>query len=165
MRHARTGRKLGRRPDHRNLMLRTMVTQLFTHGRIRTTETRAKEIRPFAEKIITLAKRGDLHARRQVLSELTDKPVVARLFKDIAAWYEKRAGGYTRILKLENRPGDNAPMAFIELVDRKELGPIKKVIPQKKKFKKKETAGAEKPAAKKKPAVAKKMAPAKKTEK
>ncbi len=137
MRHGNTGRKLGRSQSHRKSLMRSLATALFTHGRIRTTEMKAKELSMMADQMITLAKRGDLHARRQAFSMVFDKAVVTRLFTDIAPWYSARQGGYTRILKLENRPGDNAPMAFIELVDRKPLGPIVEPVEPKKKFKNK----------------------------
>jgi large subunit ribosomal protein L17 len=136
MRHANAGRKLGRRTGPRKALLRGLVTALFTYGRIRTTLARARETRPLAEKFITLAKKGDLHSRRQVLAYVYDKEIVKRLFEEIAVWYEKRQGGYTRILKLDPRPGDKSLMAFLELVDKKELGIIKKVVLPKKKFKK-----------------------------
>ncbi len=90
-----------------------------------------------ADNVITLAKRGDLHARRQAFAMVYDKAIVSRVFETVAPWYKDRPGGYTRILKLGPRPGDNAQMAFIELVDRKELGPIKKIVEPKKPFKKK----------------------------
>jgi len=154
MRHARYGTKLGRTMSHRKALMRNLATSLLTYGRIRTTFVKAKELQPLADHLITLAKRGDLHARRQAISMVYDDAVISRLFKDIAPWYKERQGGYTRILKLEPRPGDNAPMAFIEFVDRKELGEIKVVVPPKKKFKK---SGANKPAAKAK--VEKKAAP------
>ncbi|MBN2899130.1 MAG: 50S ribosomal protein L17 [Clostridia bacterium] len=109
-------RKLGRPTAHRNLMLRNLVTSLLKEGRIETTVTRAKEARRLAEKMITLAKRGDLHARRQVLSFVTDKEVVKVLFEEIAPKYQERNGGYTKIYKLGPRRGDAAPMALIELV-------------------------------------------------
>lgn len=109
-------RKLGRSTSHRNLMLRNLVTSLLKNGRIETTVTRAKEARKLAEKMITLAKRGDLHARRQVLSFVTDKEVVKVLFEEIAPKYQERNGGYTKIYKLGPRRGDAAPMALIELV-------------------------------------------------
>ncbi len=109
-------RKLGRPTAHRNLMLRNLVTSLLKHGRIETTETRAKEVRKLADKMITLAKRGDLHAQRQVLSYVTEETVVKTLFDEIAEKYSDRNGGYTRILKLGPRKGDAAPMAIIELV-------------------------------------------------
>jgi large subunit ribosomal protein L17 len=142
MRHAKTGRKLGRSASHRKALMRNLATSLLTYGRIRTTVTKAKELQGVTDHLVTLAKRGDLHARRQALSLVYDGAVIGRLFKDIAPWYKDRSGGYTRVLRLEPRPGDNAPMAFIELVDRKELGEIKVPVPQKKKFKK---SGANKP--------------------
>ncbi|HIU25817.1 MAG TPA: 50S ribosomal protein L17 [Candidatus Copromorpha excrementigallinarum] len=109
-------RKLGRSSAHRKAMLRNLVTDLFREGRITTTDTRAKEARRQAEKMITLAKRGDLHARRQVLAYVYDETVVSKLFDEIAPNYEDRQGGYTRILKLGPRQGDNAEMVFLELV-------------------------------------------------
>ncbi|HAE42215.1 MAG: 50S ribosomal protein L17 [Firmicutes bacterium HGW-Firmicutes-18] len=109
-------RKLGRQSDHRVAMLRNMTTSIIAHGRIETTETRAKELRKLADKMITLGKRGDLHARRQALSFIYDKNVVAKLFEEIAPKYEGRNGGYTRILKLGPRRGDGAEMVIIELV-------------------------------------------------
>ena len=109
-------RKLGRTSAHRKAMLRNLVTDLFREGRITTTDTRAKEARRQAEKLITLAKRGDLHARRQVLAYVYDETVVAKLFDEIAPKYEDRQGGYTRIMKLGPRQGDNAEMALLELV-------------------------------------------------
>ncbi len=109
-------RKLGRPTAHRNLMMRNLVTSLLREGRIKTTDTRAKEARRQAEKMVTLAKRGDLHARRQVLSYVFDEDVVKNLFDEIAPKYEDRNGGYTRIIKIGPRKGDNAEMVFIELV-------------------------------------------------
>ena len=109
-------RKLGRVTSHRNLMLRNLVTDLLRCGRIETTVTRAKETRRMAEKMITLAKRGDLHARRQVLAYVMDETVVNNLFTDIAPKYAERNGGYTRIINKGPRRGDAAEMAFIELV-------------------------------------------------
>jgi large subunit ribosomal protein L17 len=135
MRHGNFGRKLGRSKSHRKALMRNLATALFTHGRICTTEMKAKELAMVADSMITLAKRGDLHAQRQAVSMVYDPAVVSRLFKEIAPWYKSRQGGYTRILKLEPRPGDNAPMAFIELVDRKPLGEIKVPVAPKKKFK------------------------------
>ncbi|SIO90575.1 LSU ribosomal protein L17p [Nocardiopsis sp. JB363] len=98
-------------------MLANLATSLFQHGRIRTTEAKAKRLRPYAEKLITLGKRGDLHARRQVLTKITDKAVVHELFTEIGPRFENRPGGYTRITKIGPRKGDNAPMAVIELVE------------------------------------------------
>ena len=109
-------RKLGRTSDHRIAMLRAMVTFLLENGKIETTVTRAKEIAPRAEKMITLGKRGDLHARRQVLAYVMDETVVNNLFTEIAPKYAERNGGYTRIIKKGPRKGDAAEMAFIELV-------------------------------------------------
>lgn len=110
------GPRLGSGPDHERLLLGTLAGQLFTHERIRTTEAKAKALRPFAEHLITFAKRGDVHARRQVLKTVTDRDVVHKLFSDIGPRYAERSGGYTRILKLGNRQGDGAPMALIELL-------------------------------------------------
>lgn len=109
-------RKLGRSTSHRDLMLRNMTTDLLKHGKIKTTETRAKELRKVAEKMITLGKRGDLHAKRQALSYLTSETVVKTLFDEIAPKYKETNGGYTRIIKIGPRRGDNAPMAIIELL-------------------------------------------------
>ncbi len=109
-------RKLGRNSAHRKAMLRNLVTDLFREERISTTDTRAKEARREAEKLITLAKRGDLHARRQALSYIYDESVVTKLFDDIGPRYADRKGGYTRILKLGPRRGDCAEMVFLELV-------------------------------------------------
>lgn len=117
MRHNKSGRRLGRKPDHRQHMMRNMVTSFFEHERITTTVTRAKELRKLVDKMITLGKRGDLHARRQVLRVISDQKVVAKLFEMIAPRYTDRPGGYTRIIKLENRQGDNAPMVIFELVE------------------------------------------------
>src|ERR687897_545951 len=115
------GPRLGGSPAHERLLLANLATSLFEHGRITTTETKAKRLRPFAEKLITFAKRGDLHARRQVLRDITDRDVVAKLFHEIGPRFEERQGGYTRILKLGPRKGDGAPMARIELVEREDL--------------------------------------------
>ena len=109
-------RKLGRDTAHRKAMLRNLVTDLFREGRITTTDCRAKEARKAAEKMITLAKRGDLHARRQVLAFIYDESVVTKLFEEIAPNYADRNGGYTRILKLGPRRGDNSESVFLELV-------------------------------------------------
>lgn len=111
-----TLRKLGRPTDHRKAMLRNQVTSLFQHGRIETTVTRAKETRRMAEKMITLAKKGDLHSRRQILSYVYDKDAVKKLYEEIAPKYEDRNGGYTRVLKVGPRRGDGAELAILELV-------------------------------------------------
>ena len=109
-------RKLGLPTDQRKAMLRNLVTSLLKHGKIETTETRAKETRSIAEKMITLGKRGDLHARRQALSFITEEEVVNKLFNDIAPKYAERKGGYTRVLKMGPRRGDAAEEAILELV-------------------------------------------------
>ncbi len=116
MRHRKSGRKLGRTSSHREAMFRNMATSLFEHERIVTTREKAKELRPIAEKMITLAKRGDLHARRQALGYIRSKDVVHKLFTDIAEQFADRKGGYTRIIQTGVRQGDNASMAIIELV-------------------------------------------------
>ena len=110
------GPRLGGSPAHQRLMLSNLATALFEHGRITTTETRARLLRPVAEKLITKAKRGDLHNRREVLKTIHDKSVVHTLFTEIAPTFAERPGGYTRITKVGPRKGDNAPMAVIELV-------------------------------------------------
>ncbi len=117
MRHNKSGRRLGRKPDHRQHMMRNMVTSFFENERITTTVTRAKELRKLVDRMITLGKRGDLHARRQALQVIRDPKVVVKLFEIIAPRFSERPGGYTRIIKLENRQGDNAPMAIFELVE------------------------------------------------
>ena len=109
-------RKLGRNSAARKALFKSILTSFFQHGRIETTEAKAKELRKFAEKFITLAKRGDLHARRQVLATIADEGVVHKLFTEIAEQYKERRCGYTRILKLGPRRGDAAPMVIIELV-------------------------------------------------
>jgi large subunit ribosomal protein L17 len=111
------GPRLGGGPAHERLMLANLATALFEHGRITTTEAKAKRLRPLAERLITFAKRGDLHARRRVLTVVRDKSVVHTLFTEIGPRYENRPGGYTRITKIGPRKGDNAPMAVIELVE------------------------------------------------
>jgi large subunit ribosomal protein L17 len=110
------GRRLGGSPAHQRLILSNLATALFEHGRITTTETKARTLRPYAEKLITKAKRGDLHNRREVLKTIRDKGVVHHLFTEIAPTFAERPGGYTRITKIGPRKGDNAPMAVIELV-------------------------------------------------
>ena len=110
------GPRLGGSPAHERIILANLASQLFEHGRITTTETKAKRVRPLAEKLITKAKRGDLHSRRVVLRTITDKGVVHVLFTEIAPKMAERDGGYTRITKIGNRQGDNAPMAVIEIV-------------------------------------------------
>lgn len=119
MRHKCAGRQFGRNSSHRKALFRSLVTSFFAHERIETTEAKAKEIQPMTEQMITLGKQGDLHARRQALSFIRDKDVVARLFKDIAPRFSSRTGGYTRVVKTRRRLGDGAEMAIIELIDYK----------------------------------------------
>ena len=122
MRHRRKGRKLGRDASHRKALFSNMAGSLFEHGRIKTTEAKAKELRPIAEKLITLARKdpGDVAAQRQAVAYLRSKDSVHRLFHEVAPRFTERPGGYTRILKMGFRVGDNAPMAFVEFVDRPE---------------------------------------------
>src|SRR6476660_7505813 len=112
----RKGPRLGSGPAHERLLMGTLAAQLFTHERIKTTEAKAKALRPVAEHLITFAKRGDVHARRQVLRTIPDRDVVHKLFAEIGPRYAERNGGYTRILKVGQRKGDGAPMALIELL-------------------------------------------------
>jgi large subunit ribosomal protein L17 len=144
------GPRLGGGPAHERLLLANLAAALFTHESIQTTETKAKRLRPLAERLITFAKRGDLHARRRVLAVITDKGVVHKLFTEIAPQVEDREGGYTRITKTGFRKGDNAPMAVIELV----LEPVVKKPSAKKAAAKTEEKPAEaaKPAAEEAPA-------------
>ncbi|WP_053386926.1 MULTISPECIES: 50S ribosomal protein L17 [Leucobacter] len=130
------GPRLGGGPAHERLMLNQLASQLFEHKRIQTTETKAKRLQPVAERLVTFAKRGDLHARRRVMRQILDKSVVHELFTEIAPLVENREGGYTRIIKTGFRKGDNAPLAVIELV-------LEPVAPKPKAKK----AAAEKPAA------------------
>lgn len=116
MRHRAKGRQLSRTSTHKKAMLRNMVTSLFEHGGIETTTAKAKELRPYAEKLITLARRGDLHARRQVAAKVHGREVLGKLFSEIAPKFATRPGGYLRILKLGHRSGDGADVARIELV-------------------------------------------------
>lgn len=144
MRHRKTGVKLNRTTSHRQAMFRNMVTSLFKHDRIRTTDVKAKELRRWADHIITLAKRGDLHARRQAMAIIREKAVVHKLFEEAGDRFGAISGGYTRIVKIGRRPGDAAPISLIEL-----LGVEDKERPGKKKSK----AASQKKA---KPAEAKK---------
>lgn len=116
MRHQKSGRKLNRHSSHRTALARNQATALLRHGRIETTLAKAKNLRPYVEKLITTAKGGDLHARRLVLREIHDQGVVRKLMDDIAPGYAARSGGYTRIYRLEARRGDATQMALIELV-------------------------------------------------
>ncbi len=117
MQHNRAGRKLGRTTAHRRALFRNQLSSLFTHERITTTLYKAKELRPLAEKMVTLGKRGGLHARRLAVRNLPDKSAVKRLFDEIAPRFAQRPGGYTRIMKLGRRPGDGAEMAILEFID------------------------------------------------
>jgi len=139
------GPRLGGGPAHERLLLANLAAALFTHKSIKTTETKAKRLRPLAERLITFAKRGDLHARRRVLSVIGDKEVVHVLFTEIAPLVADRDGGYTRITKIGNRKGDNAPMAQIELV-------LEPVTPKAKSTKKSAAPAAKAPAAEEAPA-------------
>lgn len=116
MRHRKAGKELGRNPSHRRAMLRNMVTSLLKHEQIETTDVKAKAVRPVAEKMITLAKRGDLHARRQALAYIQDKETTHRLFGDLKDRYLERQGGYTRIIKKGVRKGDGAAISIIQLL-------------------------------------------------
>ena len=147
MRHRKASLKLNRTTSHRKAMFRNMVTSLFKHERIRTTGPKAKELRRWADHLITLAKRGDLHARRQALSIVREKAVVHKLFDEANEKFGHSAGGYTRIVKLGRRAGDAAPMSLIELV-----------VPEPESKKKSKKKSAKKGAAKSKPAARKKTA-------
>jgi large subunit ribosomal protein L17 len=117
MRHQRSGKKLGRDSAHRKALLANLTASLIEHGRIRTTETKAKAVRPVAEKMITLGREGTIHARRQALAYLRTQEIVHKLFSEVAPRFVGRPGGYTRIVKLGPRQGDSAPMAYLEFVD------------------------------------------------
>lgn len=129
MRHNKSGKRLGRNSSHRKAMMRNMVTSLFAHEKITTTDIRAKELRKIADKMITLGKRGDLHARRQALQVMRDRKVVGKLFDMLAPRYKDRPGGYTRIIKLGQRAGDNASLSLIELVEEEFTAKPKKATP------------------------------------
>jgi len=156
MRHLKAGRNLGRSPSHRLAMMRNMVTSLFKHEQLETTDARAKELRQVAERMITLAKRGDLHARRQALATIREKTVVHKLFDELKDRFMDRQGGYVRIVKKENRKGDGALISIIQLVVPKE---------EKKKGKKKGKGTAATGAAKGKKEAKPKARPAQKPEK
>lgn len=132
MRHQKAGKRLGRTTSHRKAMMRNMATSLLDHERIETTETKAKELRRYAEKMITLGKRGDLHARRQALSFIRKREVVAKIFDVYAERFKERNGGYTRVMKLGKRIGDGARMAIIELIPDDQPKKKKKVKKDKK---------------------------------
>src|SRR5438045_5623845 len=137
------GPRLGSGPAHERLMLANLATSLFEHDRITTTEAKAKRLRPLAERLITFAKRGDLHARRQVMTVIRDKDVVHKLFAEIGPKFTTRPGGYTRIVKVGPRQGDNAPMAVIELVEE-----LKFVVAEAEKARGTKTAAKKAPSAK-----------------
>jgi large subunit ribosomal protein L17 len=122
VRHRRAGKKLGRDSAHRKALYSNLAGALIEHGRIKTTEAKAKAVKPFAEQMITLGKRGDLHARRLALAELRSQDVVHQLFADVAPRFADRPGGYTRIVKLGPRSGDAADMVYLELVDYEPAG-------------------------------------------
>jgi large subunit ribosomal protein L17 len=130
MRHGKVHRKLGRKPEHRKAMFANLCAALIKHEQITTTLPKAKELRPVVEKLVTLGKRGDLHARRQAIAQMRDVAMVKKLFEVIGPRYKDRNGGYTRVLKAGFRYGDNAPVAVIEFVDRdetakgKDSGPV-----------------------------------------
>jgi large subunit ribosomal protein L17 len=160
MRHRNARRKLGRTSAHRIALLRNMVTSLLDHEQIETTDAKAKELKRYADKMITLGKRGDLHARRQALRVVKSADVTRKLFSELAERYRSREGGYTRVLKLRTRVGDAAPISLVELVDRPapskakapEAKPAKAAKP--KKSAKKDAAEAAKPANRRKKAAA-----------
>ena len=127
MRHAKKTLKLGRKAEHRNLLLANQVCSLIEHNRIKTTLAKAKAVRPFAEKMITLGKRGDLHARRTAIAFLRQKDAVKKLFGEVARRSASRNGGYCRIVKLGPRTSDSAPMAYLEFVD---IAPVEEKAPE-----------------------------------
>ena len=170
MRHRKASLKLNRTTSHRNAMFRNMVTSLFKHERIRTTDAKAKELRRWADQVITLAKRGDLHARRQALSIIREKGVVHKLFAEVNERFGHSAGGYTRVVKLGRRAGDAAPISLVELVvpeasaKKKTKKKTAQSVAEKKKAKVDKKADAESREVKKKP-VSKKKAQAGKPKK
>ncbi len=127
MRHQRAGKKLNRSPSHRKALYSNLAGSLFVHGRVKTTEAKAKAVRPIAEKMITLGRRGDIHARRQALAYLRSQEVVHQLFAEVAPRFADRPGGYTRVVKIGARQGDSAPMAYLELVDHVPRAPAPRV--------------------------------------
>jgi large subunit ribosomal protein L17 len=143
MRHLKAGKKLGRTSSHRLATLRNMVTSFLQHEQIETTDAKAKELKRLADKMVSLGKRGDLHARRQAMSILRDETVGKKLFDDIAPRFKDRSGGYTRILKVGHRHGDNAPVSLIELVVQGKQVQEKKLAKEKAKKEKKKEASKE----------------------
>jgi large subunit ribosomal protein L17 len=154
MKHRVVGRRLDRTTEHRTAMLRNLVTALLDHERIKTTAPKAKELKRFADKIITLGKKGNAHSRRIAAADVKDTAILEKLFGDVAVRCKSRPGGYTRIIRVANRVGDNAPMAYIELVDRK------KGLAEGEGDEKAEKKGAKKAAPKAAPKAAKKKAAA-----
>jgi large subunit ribosomal protein L17 len=144
MRHRQRARKLGRSPSHRLAMYRNLVTSLLQHERVETTDAKAKEVRRIADRMITLGKRGDLHARRRALRVLRERDVAAKVFDELAERYRTRPGGYTRVLKTRNRVGDAAAMSLVELVE-----PLEQSKPTGGKKRSKKKAAAKKATAKK----------------
>ncbi|MBW2649661.1 MAG: 50S ribosomal protein L17 [Deltaproteobacteria bacterium] len=136
MRHRKAGRKLGRTSSHRKAMMRNLVTSLLEHEKVTTTDAKAKELRGVADKMITLGKRGTLHARRQALSFIRDNRVTKKVFEELSSRYTERAGGYTRVIKIGNRNGDNALLSMIELMPEEK----KKSVKKKKSIKKEKAA-------------------------
>ena len=171
MRHLKSGRILGRTTAHRKALFRNMVTALIRRERIRTTLAKAKELRSHVEKTITLGKKGTLHAKRLARKVVVEKEAFIKLFGPLSERYAKRMGGYTRIIKIGHRRGDDAPMAFIELVDREGEAPVakakaeKKAAPKKAAAKKPEKKAEAKPEKEKKTETKKKPAEAKKEDK
>ena len=150
MRHRIAGRKLGRTTSHRVAMLRNLVTSLLEHERVKTTDAKAKEVRPLAEKLIGLGKRGDLHARRQALSVVRKPDLVKKLFETLSPRYQSRTGGYLRIVKVGFRPGDGAPVSLVELIGEGKEG-AKKAKAKKKREKGKRAERTKLPEAASKP--------------
>jgi large subunit ribosomal protein L17 len=150
MHHRIAGRKLGRTSSHRTAMLRNLVTSLLEHEKVKTTDAKAKEVRPLAEKLIGLAKRGDLHARRQALSVVRKAEVVKKLFETLSPRYQSRTGGYLRIVKVGYRPGDGAPVSLVELIGEEKEG-AKKAKGKKKREKVKSSQRTKLPQAPAKP--------------
>lgn len=150
MRHRIAGRKLGRTTSHRVAMLRNLVTSLLEHERVKTTDAKAKEVRPLAERLIGLAKRGDLHARRQALSVVRKPELVKKLFETLSPRYQSRTGGYLRIVKVGYRPGDGAPVSLVELIGEGKEG-AKKAKTKKKREKGKRAERTKLPEAASKP--------------
>ena len=148
MKHRVVGRRLDRTTEHRTAMLRNLVTSLLDHERIKTTTPKAKELKRFADKIITLGKKGTAHARRTAAVDVRDTAVLEKLFGDVAVRFKSRPGGYTRIIRVGNRVGDNAQMSYIELVDRKQAAPEAEETPAAKGEKKAPAKPAKKKAAK-----------------